>query len=156
MPSEYGEIIADFKRLDFLQSIDDDIVDEAVRLLAAEGLSRADLLLTQLVYTRSPNDKRLEPTGALRASGYIRTSRDDFASQAEGRSFAKNRNVTFGAVPPAPSKGQAQILYAVEHAVYVHEGTRYVTGRPFLRGPVETLAPMWAPVVSQLMKERGF
>lgn len=148
-----------------------EVVDEAAREIAFEVLQRAIVYLEQQVYTR-PNiqvtaDKMgvvAEPTGALMNSGYVRSFTGELPpgckSEAEATSAAKAKNpgVVFGQAPPGPSRlGHAQILFAVEYALYVEMGTILgMVARPYLGRAASEAQEFAEKFVRAKLKEAGF
>lgn len=150
------DIQLDLSKLDELAKDVEGVGDEAVRMIAFEGLARSQKILTNVIYTRAADDDRPEPTGALRASGYVRSWKQDDTGTAESGAIARNPAITFGTVPPEPKgPGEAHILFAVEYAVYIEFGTRYMPARPFLKPAVASLEKMWEPTVKELLRRRG-
>lgn len=159
------------KLVDLSNSAALDIVDAAARELAFAVLQQADNYLEQQVYTR-PNVQVTaekmghvpEPTGALWNSGYVRSFTGELPpgcrSEQEALSAAQSKNgdVTFGQAPPGPAKlGHAQVLYAVEYALYVEMGTVLgMVPRPYLEPAAANIQSMAEKFVVAKLKQAGF
>lgn len=147
------------------------IIDESARELGFEVLRRALIYLEQQVYTR-PNiqvtaDKMnsvKEPTGALWNSGYLRTYTGELPpgakneSEALSSAKAKSPEVKFGQAPPGPARlGQAQVLFAVEYAIYVEMGTILgMVARHYLIPAAEEVSAFAEQFIMAKLKAGGF
>lgn len=147
------------------------IIDECARELGFELIRRALVYLEQEVYTR-PNSvvgaDRIatvpEPTGALFNAWYMRTYTgelpDGCQSEAEAESAAKAKNpdVVLGQSPPGPARlGYVQVLFAVEHAIYVEMGTILgMPARPYLGRAAQEVQGLVGPFFAERLKEAGF
>lgn len=147
------------------------VIDKSAREIAFEVLRRAIIYLERQVYTR-PNSqvsademsRVLEPTGALWNSGYVKSYTGELPAgcksqqEAESSASSKNPAIMFGQAPPGPSRlGIAQVLFAVEYALFVEMGT--VTGmiaRPYLVPSVEEVRPLAIAFVKTRLLEAGF
>lgn len=139
------------------------VADKAIRELALEIGWRSDMNLIAKVYTRSTDDTRPEPTGALLNSKYFR-----FHGEPDGfpgsvtRARAKRKDVKFGGSPPTADRpGVAVIAYSVEYALYIHEGATLwhggqISPRPFLGPAVDEVRPFAQDFVRKALKEAGF
>lgn len=59
-------------------------------------------------------------------------------SDAQGRAPVKTGYLrNSGRVEPAEDRFSRYVHFAANYALYVHEGTRFMTGRPFLRQAIE-------------------
>jgi hypothetical protein len=170
--SYVSSVKVELKKLDHLSNtIAKTVIDASARELAVEVLRRSMVFLEQQVYTR-PNAQVTsektsttpEPTGAMMNSGYIRTftgelpvgAKDEKAAMSSARS--KNANVTFGQAPPGPHRlGQAQVLFAVEYALYVEMGTILgMVARPYLRPAADEVQQFAERFVIAKLKAAGF
>jgi HK97 gp10 family phage protein len=70
-------------------------------------------------------------TGALRDSGYIITSNTDTYDDAVNAAASDNPGMEF-TQKPSIEHNQAIIGYAANYAIFVHDGTMYMAGNPFL------------------------
>lgn len=76
-------------------------------------------------------------TGALRASRYRITSLVNEFESAINAATKQNPKVNFVEQPVvAIEAGEAVIGFAVDYAIYVHEGTHEMPARPFLQNAV--------------------
>lgn len=72
-------------------------------------------------------------TGNMLNSGYIRTAQTD--GLPVGIMFPGQR------LPAPTTDFELQVNFAASYSYYVHEGTAFVTSRPFLRNAVELTIP---------------
>lgn len=102
-----------------------------------EGAKVAVRQVAQQV-TQEANGSAPYATGALAASGYWVASDFSNYGQAVGASSGANDAVEHLPEVDHPSSDTAAtIAYAVNYAVYVHEGTRHMGGRPWLAQAAE-------------------
>lgn len=145
-------------------------IDAAARELGAGVLESSLNYLTESVYTR-PNivvtaEKMKyvpEPTGALRASGYMRTFLGALPpgvkneAEAESSARASNGEVKFGTAPPGPARlGQCQVLFAVEYGIYVEMGTHRMAARHYLIPSAEAFQGFAESFILAKLREAGF
>ena len=92
----------------------------------SEALNKGILVIGRRSARNAPVD-----TGRLQSS--ILGGSFDRTGQSTGM-FAQNTGVDFA----TPSKLTATLTPQVDYAIYVHEGTRYMRGRPFMERAAET------------------
>lgn len=86
-------------------------------------------------------------TGNMLNSGYIRTNTlDGWPSTVE---FPGLR------LPPPKGELDIQVNFAASYSVWVHDGTAFVTARPFLNNAVETVQPHLKTMFQRSLRVEG-
>jgi hypothetical protein len=116
-----------------------DVIDDIMAEIGIATLASAQAFLDMRVYSRPPrlssSGKVLKEstlTGALGNSGYVVTSSSSGALAAEAAAKALSPDVRFGTSVGSVRKGEVLVVFAVEYAGYVDQGTVRMAPRHFL------------------------
>ena len=86
-------------------------------------------------------------TGNMLNSGYIRTK--DYDGWPSTVMFPGLR------LPPPKNEFEIQVNFAASYSVWVHEGTAFIQGRPFLQDAVDEIAPFIRQRFQQNLRSEG-
>lgn len=118
------------------------IETEASRIIRTAAFNierRTKQNLQSMVYTSVAGASSTR-TGALLNGTYTMTSKGSGYAAAAAQGMSKGRSVNSDA-PQIESPTQARVVNAMEYAFFVHDGTRFVQGRPFMRNAAEEERP---------------
>ena len=102
---------------------------------------RADKAVRETAFNVEFKAKQGTPlkTGALRNSGYTKTSKSNAFNQSKAKASEKNPAVNFSDEPEEKmGLGKAIIGFSVEYALFNEIGTSRMAARPFLVPAVES------------------
>ena len=134
-------------------------IDKAVRKTAFKLQKRAIERLTQTVYS---HDKEPTPTGALRASIYVRTHKTDNYRQQMLRATALRAKrdgavklSLISEVPDKPAKGEAWVGVGMKYGVYIEYQTRGRPGTYYMAGAARDVRKFFLESVKQAIIDAG-
>ena len=102
---------------------------------------RADKAVRETAFNVESKAKQATPlaTGALRNSGYTKTSKSNAFNQSKQKALAHNKGVMFTDEPEEKmGLGKAIVGFSVEYALFNEIGTSRMAARPFLVPAVES------------------